>query len=228
MAQPVKIWTSPGMGRSLIDHDPRNRNYPVRGAVFDPAAPLRPRMWRRGNPYDQGMTPHCVAFTGKGMFNTKPFSSAYSYWKRSRFSTQTFYDGAQANDEWPGIDYDGTSARGLLIFLRSIGLIKEYRWCFGTDDILRTLSNWGPVSMGTWWKSDMFNPDPKTGLISYSGSNNGGHQWQLIGIDPKKEEVTAMNSWGKGWGLKGKFKIKFDVLDKIVEDDADAHTLVTI
>lgn len=226
------IWeipTVPGMGRGLIDHDPQNRNFPTRGVLHAADAPLVEKFYRGHWAYDQGDTPHCVAFSGKGMFNRAPFSKAHPWWHRYRIDTTFWYNGAQNNDEWPGIDYDGTSARGLLRFLTSIGEVQEYRWCFGVDDVLQTLSHHGPVSIGSWWTTDMSRPNPSDNYnVTYTGRKIGGHQWYLLGIDPENEEVEGMNTWGRSWGKKGRFRMKFSTLDSILKDDGDAYTLVTV
>lgn len=223
----TQIPTRPGMGRSLIDHDPRNRNFPARGVMFDPAAPIRSRTWRRGYPYDQGATSQCVAYTAKGLFNTAPLSAGLSYYTRSKIVPEIWYEGAQDFDEWEGSEYDGTSARGILRYLTSVGKIHEYRWCFGLDDVLKTVSNYGPVSVGSWWRADMWGTNEQ-GLVPYSGEYAGGHQWELIGVDESREEIIAMNSWGRSWGTNGRFKMKFAEFEKLLEDDADAHTVVTL
>lgn len=223
----TQIPTQPGMGRSIIDHDDRNRNYPARGFLFGAQEPIVKKTHRRGSAYDQGRTSTCVAQTGKGMLNTAPFSSFETYYRRSRYSIDQFYEGAQGLDEWPGTDYDGTSGKGMCEWLLSAGIISEYRWCFGLDDLLRTLSHHGPVGVGTWWRSGMWEPDDN-GLVRYEGSYAGGHQIEAIGVDPSKEEVEFMNSWGKQWGMNGRFRMKWDQLDLALRDDADAHTYVTV
>ena len=222
------IPTHPGMGRSIIDHDPRNRNFPTRGALHAADAPLVEKVWRRAEAYDQGQTPMCVAYTAKGMLNTTPFSAAQSYYRRSRYSFEAFYHGAQEMDDWPGNDYDGTSGRGVLRYLQSVGIISEYRWAFGIDDALQTLSHHGPLSVGAWWRAGMWEPDPTTHLIQYEGSQVGGHQFEVFGIHPDVEEVECMNSWGRHWGDRGRFRMKFDQFEALLNDDADAHTFVTV
>lgn len=223
----VLIPTRPGMGRAIIDHDPRNLDYPTRGVLHTEDAPIVEKVWRRGGAYDQGQTPQCVAYTAKGMLNTAPFSAAEPYYRRSKYDPSTFYAGAQRMDEWPGEDYDGTSGRGVLRYLMSIGIITEYRWCFGLTDLLQTLSHHGPVSVGAWWKSGMWQPD-SNGLVRYQGSRDGGHQFEAIGVHPKVEEVEFMNTWSERWGLRGRFRMKFDQVDLMLADDADAHTFVTV
>jgi hypothetical protein len=222
------IETGSRFGRAFVSHDPRNRAYPARGNVFFADDPIRERVWRRGGAYDQGITPHCVAYTAKGMLNTAPFSAAEPYYRRSRYSTSEFYAGAQQRDQWPGEDYDGTSAQGVLAYLAERQIISEYRWCFGLDDLLRTLSHHGPVSVGAWWHAGMQRPEGERGLVSYEGSRLGGHQFEAIGVHPKEEEVEFMNSWGTGWGDRGRFRMKFFDVAVMLADEADAHTLITV
>lgn len=221
------IPTQPNMGRRLIDHDPANRQFPTRGFLHAEDAPLVEKVHRRGYAYDQGNYPHCVAFTAKGMLNTAPFSTFEPYDVRSRYSTTEFYNGAQERDEWPGVDYDGTSGSGVLKYLTERGIIAEYRWAFGIDDFLRTLSHHGPLGVGAWWMSGMWDPDEKH-LVSYEGSRDGGHQFEAIGIHPAVEEVEFMNSWGTTWGDRGRFRMKFDEVEKMLNDQGDAHTFVKV
>lgn len=225
----LKIYTPPNMGRAIIDHDERNRNYPARGRLFYASAPLFKKTWRGHHPYDQGNKPHCVAYSGKGMLNRLPFSKGVKYRYRYLHSTQKFYDGAQARDQWPGVNYDGTSALGLLRYLTEVEIISEYRWCFGLEDVLRTLVYWGPVSVGSWWTTSMNAPQSYNNYrVAYNGEKLGGHQWTIIGIDPADKTVECMNSWGIGWGDEGRFRMSFDDLEKCLHDEGDAYTLVTV
>lgn len=225
-SSPRLITTVPGMGRSLIHHDPRSRNYPARGVLFAEDAPLRSKTWRRAQAYDQGATSECVAYTGKGVLNTGPFSLWAPYEVRSRYDEDQFYAGAQSLDEWPGEDYDGTSALGLLRYLRAQRIVGEYRWAFGLDDVLKTLSYHGPVGVGSWWRRGMDEPGPDGRGLSYSGEYRGGHEWELMGVDVTRREVVAMNSWGEEWGDRGRFRMSWDMLGEVLADDGDAFTLV--
>lgn len=221
------IGSQPGMGRSIIDHDPRNHDFPTRGVLHAADAPLVEKAWRRGSAYDQGQTPQCVAYSGKGMLNTSPFSKFVDYEVRSKYVPKFFYDGAQLNDEWPGEDYDGTSALGLLRFLTQQKIVKEYRWCFGLKDVLQTLSHWGPVCIGTNWHQSMFTPDENY-FIEPDSATVGGHQYQLVGIDPSKRAVEIMNSWGKYWGDRGRAWMSYESLEYLLNDQGDAYTLVAL
>lgn len=212
-----------GLGRRA-EFDETSRNYPARALLGEPT--LRTRTWRRGNAYDQGQTPQCVAYTGKGLLNTTPASAGVPYYTRTHYSVANFYDGAQRLDQWPGENYDGTSALGLGKYLLSRGLITEYRWCFGLDDVLATLSNVGPVGIGIKWRSTMWDTDAN-GYLDVSGTEVGGHEVEILGINVEQRYVTGCNSWGTGWGMAGRFRLRWDDLATLLHDDGDAVVLVT-
>lgn len=222
-----QIPTLPGMGRSLIHHDPRSRAFRARALVPKAQSEPRTKTWRRGQAYDQGSSSTCVAQTGKGVLNSSPLSSAVSYDRRSAYDTWDFYRGAQQRDEWPGESptYEGTSGLGLCKYLTERGLIAEYRWCFGLQDTLLTLSHFGPVGIGVWWWNGMFDPDER-GLIHPTGTKAGGHEVELIGVDVDREEVIGMNSWGETWGDRGRFRLSWFDLDMLLSDGGDAFVVV--
>lgn len=210
-----------GLGR-IPEFDERSRMFRATAFLTTTAEP-RTKTWRRGQAYDQGSTPQCVAYTGKGILNTAPVSALTDYDIRSGYSTQTFYDGAQRLDEWPGENYDGTSGLGLSKYLLSVGLIREYRWCFGLTDVLLALSYEGPVGIGVNWYSSMF--EPVNGYLNISGSVVGGHEVELIGVDVSKQHVIGMNSWGTGWGVNGRFYLRWSDLDRLLHEQGDAVVL---
>lgn len=211
--------TEYGLGR-LPEFDERSRMFRAVGPLAA-ELPLRTKAWRRGGAYDQGPTPQCVAYTGKGILNTAPLSGLVPYTTRSRYSTNEFYAGAQENDEWPGSNYDGTSALGLGKYLLSRGLINSYRWCFGLTEVLQALSYEGPVGIGVWWHDAMFEVDGM-GYIHPEGGLAGGHEVELIGIDVTRRKVIGMNSWGEGWGINGRFYLRWDDLGTLLANDGDA------
>lgn len=213
-----------GLGR-LVEHDPRSRNFRVLPLLAVAVPPLVSKTWRRGQAYDQGQTPQCVAYTGKGLLNTAPASAAVPYDVRSRYQTEAFYTGAQINDEWPSEDYDGTSALGLGKYLANVGLIREYRWCFGLDEVLHTLSYISPVGIGIGWRTGMWETDAD-GFVHATGADEGGHEVELIGINVLGKYVIGMNSWGSGWGVNGRFKLSWEDLGIVLNDHGDAVVLV--
>lgn len=219
----LKIPTAPGMGRSIIEHDERSKSFRA-VSLIDTTKP-RTKTWRRGGPYDQGQTSECVPNTGKGLLNTTPFSAKVDYDIRHEYSVEEFYDGAREYDEWPGTDYNGTSALGLCKYFLARNIISEYRWCFGLQDVLLTLSHVGPVGIGVMWTQDMFRPDPE-GIITPTGAEAGGHEVELIGVDVSERVVIGMNSWGANWGMHGRFKLRWDDLETLLNNQGDAVVLL--
>lgn len=216
------------MGRGLVNHDPESWNYPAVELLkaSQKRSGTKNKSWVRGRAYDQGILPHCVAFAGKGAFNSSPLSKLRPYRARASFNTAEWYQGAQMNDQWAGEAYDGTSALGLCRYLEGRGLISEYRWCFGLDDVLLTLSHIGPVLLGVWWYDGMFEPDPE-GFIVPHGAQAGGHEVELTGIRADRGYVTITNSWGTEWGQGGRCKIRFDDLALLLHQDGDAVVLLS-
>ena len=216
------IPTQPNMGRGLVNHDERSKNYRAVDLI-DQTNP-RTKSWLRGRPYDQGNVPHCVAFTGKGILNTMLMSRLVDYSIRRNYSTDWMYRGCQLNDEWPGENYEGTSGLGLCRFLKAENIIHEYRACFGLQDVLLALSWLGPVALGIWWYESMFDPSPD-GFVSPAGNRAGGHEIELTSVDARRETVTLTNSWGVGWGVRGKAKLTWSDLDRLLSEQGDAYVI---
>ena len=220
------IPTLPGMGRSLIEHDEQSKEFPARGLLSVSQQEPRDRVWRRGGAYDQGVSSTCVPHTGKGLLNTARMSALVPYRTRIKYNPFAWYPEAQRRDEWPGEspDYEGTSGLGLCKYFLEARLIKEYRWCFGLQDALLTLSHVGPIGIGVWWYSEMFHPDPE-GFIHVGGRREGGHEVEIMGLDVSGEYVIGMNSWGREWGDRGRFKLSFDDLDTLLAEGGDAFVI---
>lgn len=211
-------------GRSVIEHDPKSRMFMARGAVFEEGVPLRSKTWRRPSAYDQGQNPHCVAFATKGTCWSQPIAQTIDLDVRKAIDTTQLYRLAQTMDPWPGEAYDGTSTLAGLKAAHSDGYIPGYRWCFGIDDVLQTLSQYGPVMIGVNWMTGMMETDDE-GLIRATGQAEGGHCVELHGIDVRDDEVIGTNSWGISWGAKGRFRLKFRDLDFLLQEQGEAATV---
>lgn len=213
------------MGRGLVNHDDRSRNFRAVELIRGDTA-LTSKTWRRGGPYDQGQTPECVPNTGKGLLNSQNLSHSVPYRKRIKYDTHQFYIGAKENDEWAGEDYDGTSGLGLCRYLLSIGLIKSYHWTFGLDEALATLSHIGPLGIGIMWTEDMFEPDGDY-YIHPTGAVAGGHEVEVNRIDVRNKYVEITNSWGREWGFHGTALMSWDDFGKVLANDGDSFVIMT-
>lgn len=109
--------------------------------------------------YDQGSEGACVGFGCSRMM---------SLLNRRRYDGRWLYREAQSIDEWPGIDYDGTSVRAGLDVLRVIGALRvrsgrifspqaldgiaANRWATSTQDFLNA-TGWSDASEIPWLNS---------------------------------------------------------------------------
>jgi hypothetical protein len=192
----------PRLGR-LKQHDPRSRDYPARGVLYEADAPLRSRTWACNLLLDQGQHPTCVgnAFTHELAAVPKAIPNL-----DEKFAVGLYHD-AQQMDEWPGDAYEGSSGLGGAAACKARGFYSEYRWAFGTDDALQAVSHYGPVCLGIPWLAAMSHPRP-SGLLEVDGPEIGGHEIlirghllkaRLKGEGKSLHVVRLRNSWGD-WG----------------------------
>jgi hypothetical protein len=204
----------PRLGR-IASFDERSKAFPARG-LLAPEARIVSRTWRLDPRLDQLQTPRCTGFAWTHDHAAEPQRHNVTAALADRW-----YHAAQDNDEWAGSDYEGSSTLGAAKAGVQLGFFREYRWCFGVNDLLLALSNLGPVLLGTNWHRAMFTPDAR-GLIKVSGPVDGGHEWCARGVDLKREEIVARNSWGREWGYFGDFRLSFADLGRLLEDGGDA------
>lgn len=158
------------------------------------------------------------------------------------FARKIYYRARQL-DPWEGEDYEGTSVlagiKAVQEIVNSKGkpLIKEYRWAFGIQDVLRVLGYRGPVVLGIWWYDNMYDPD-ENGFIHLAGTKVGGHAIlangvKIVKLDPTlpatwvnvnkvESYVRLHNSWGTGYGLGGDALISVNDLELLLMDDGEA------
>jgi len=195
----------------LYKPDIRDRRFMMQPSV-QKADQILYRYWYAGGVLDQGSTPACVGFSSYKFLEAAPVLNT-----QMPFGPYDLYKAAQEFDEWPGEDYEGTSVRGAFKFLQSKGYVKEYRWAFNLYLILSQVLTVGPVVFGSNWFENMLEPD-KDGLITPSGEIVGGHAYLLVGAhrgryfkraSKKLGVFRVLNSWGEGWGQRGRAWIQF-------------------
>jgi len=74
---------------------------------------------------DQGNEGSCVGFATTGL---KEFQEWREYGKKYDFSERWIYEWAKEEDEFPGIDYEGTTIRGAMKALQKHGICPEELW----------------------------------------------------------------------------------------------------
>jgi len=188
-------------------------------------------------PLDQGNTGTCVGHGWKGWLSTAPIIQSDTDEPPYPFD---IYDAALTVDEWPDNDSDperqfGTSVRAGAKVLQGLGYLKTYNWVYdasaaadwlgGVDDLGRFIG--GPLVIGVNWYESMFETDAE-GFLHLSGSVAGGHCVCLTGWNEKLGFAYGLNSWGVGWGKKGRFYMPAEVLDRLLKEDGEGCTSAEI
>ena len=188
-----------------VKFDEKSRSFPIRELLSD--GRLSNKHWKCEAHLDQGSEGACVGFAWTHELNAVPF--------RVRVITntaKTIYYAAQQWDVWEGTNYDGTSVLAGAKVVHSLGHMPEYRWAFGIDDVLRTLSEHGPVVLGVNWYEGMF--DTTDGFIAPTGQLAGGHAILAKGVQFRERKgfwcedlpepiIRLHNSWRTSWGVDG-------------------------
>ena len=206
-----------------IHFDERSKNFPV---PLLAGAAIQTRTWKRTlQAFNQGELGSCTGNGAVGVICTEPYRhKGVRYTEalaRKVYSRATHLDTIKG--VWPPTD-DGSTVLGAMKALRDLGFVHGYHWCFGLADVLKSLSNLGPVEVGLNWYSGFDKPDAN-GLVKVKGSMRGGHAFELLGVDVEKKRVWAINSWGPDWGVKGRFCFSWDDLDRLLHEDGEASTV---
>lgn len=214
--------TDPRLGRQVV-HDPRSRRFPYRAA----AAPRRDVSLRVYGPKTR---PSQTIGNCTGVAECVMGDTVGNRVKGVTLGMDTavkIYSRATQLDPWDGqYPPTDTGSSGTAAAQASVeqGIGSRYEWIFdGPDGILAALHAGHPVSVGTWWKTSMFDVDPKTGLIEVTGRNAGGHQYTVTGYNRRYDAFRGECWWGSSFGIGGRFLIRRADLCELLADDGDAH-----
>ena len=206
-----------------VHFDERSRGYrvPVRKA-----ARIVTRTWARTiAPFDQGELGACTGNGAVGVLCTAPYRRP-----RVRYTealARRVYARATRDDSIQGVyppDDTGSTVLAAMQALRDLHLAAGYQWCFGLDDVLKTLSTIGPVEVGISWYEGFDRPNA-SGRVRVTGGVRGGHAFELLGVDAGSRLVIAENSWGPDWGRDGRFSFSWRDLDRLLHEDGEAATV---
>ncbi len=208
-----------------IQFDERSRAFRAVPRRSGPTS-LATTTWKRTvAPFQQGDLGACTGNGAAGLLATAPFAiprrRVTEKTARSIYSRATSLDAIQG--AWPPVD-TGSSVLAAMKALVALGYAKGYAWCFGLQDALRTLSTIGPIEVGVNWYEGFDEPD-STGLVRVSGRVRGGHAFEVLGLNTIDKTVTAVNSWGSGWGARGRFVFSWDDFGRLLAEDGEAATL---
>jgi hypothetical protein len=217
--------TDPRLGRH-INHDSRSRQFAHRAS----GAPLSSHRWQRYAPVlDQGNLGSCTGNAAVGLLATGPNWTIGVPHDLNEDVAVSVYSQATKEDpysgEYPPTD---TGSDGLTVakVCKERGWINGYTHAFSLNDALDALQT-GALITGTNWLNDMFNPK-STGELVVSGNVAGGHEYIIDEIDVNKEIVWMQNSWGEGWGIKGRAWMHWGDWSRLLDDDGDVTVFVPL
>lgn len=153
-------------------------------------------------------------------------------------SPRMFYEMAKRYDEWPGLDYSGSSARGAMKGWHKHGVCSDECAPYNIDDKQFRLnddrtSNALKRPLGAYYRvnhqdlvamhsalaevgilyatgtvHDGWNHVGEDGVIPYTPQLLGGHAFAIIAYEQRG--FWIQNSWGKTWGKEGLALITYD------------------
>jgi len=213
----------------LPEKDPNSRNYPTRRMLGKKADETpKSKMWSLNLWLDQGEEGACTGFSRAHNLASSP---RVVQGVTEELAHQ-LYQLAKHHDQWPGMQYEGSSVLGAAKAACEMGLITEFHWAFALEDFLHGMAFWGPATVGCNWHRGMANPDAN-GYIHPTGPIDGGHAILILGqelvwggdgpygIDLDKSYVVWHNSWGKPWGLQGRAKMSMRDFDTLRKADSE-------
>lgn len=185
-------------------------------------APKRDVTWKMPwmMPLDQGQEGACVGFGWSAELASAPVQYSVS----DSFA-QKLYNSARAEDKLMGNVYDeGASVLAGAKAVKRMGVIREYRWAFGVDQIIDTLIQKGPVVLGVNWYDKMYETNI-AGLVDVDGELVGGHCITAFGYRKNyqnQECIVWMNSWGPTYGVGGVGYLPVEGLARLMKEDGEA------
>ena len=108
-----------------------------------------------------------------GLLCTAPFREK-GHWYNETLARKVYSQASQLDTllgQWPSQD-TGSTILAAMKALRVLGYANGYHWCFGLDDVLKTLSTLGPVEVGLSWYEGFDKPNA-SGLVKLRGAPSG-------------------------------------------------------
>lgn len=139
-----------------------------------------------------------------------------------RFGIKLYADATHADEDlgeaFPPTDC-GSSGLGVCRVLQKRGLIGSYQWATTMEGLAALLQR-GSIMLGTPWFNSWFEPDAD-GFVDGGGPETweasglaGGHEICATTLltwderDPGKSVIGGPNSWNRGWGLGGYWRMR--------------------
>jgi C1A family cysteine protease len=203
------------LGRHVV-HDVRSRNYEAETA----AAIKSVQHTSVSLPLDQGAIGSCTANALCGALDSSPdHTSGRRFHERDAvklYELETQLEGKPYPPNDPG-------GSGLMVCkaAKQLGWISSYRHTFSIHSALLALTL-RPVITGVNWYTSFDEPD-ENGLVAIApnATVRGGHEVLADGIDEPNQLVWFWNSWGKSFGVGGRFCMSFDTWAQLLAEQGD-------
>jgi hypothetical protein len=210
--------------------DPRDDLHPIRARIGQ-AVERRNITWALGHALtmDQGNTGTCVGHGLKALLMASPVKRGTP---TAHPTPYEIYRRAILLDEWSDNDAEehapdsalqaGTSVRAGAKALQDLGLVSSYDWAHDVNPMIDFLCGHGPVVIGVNWYDTMEEPDAH-GLIKIgpSASVVGGHCVCIVGWSQTHGRFQGVNSWGRSWGVDGRFSISAEDMERLIHEDGE-------
>lgn len=203
------------LGRHVV-HDARSRNYEAETA----AAIKSVQHSSVSLPLDQGRIGSCTANALCGALDSAPDNAA-----GRRFHERDAVKLYELETQLEGQPYppNDPGGSGLMVCkaAKQLGWISSYRHAFGIRSALLALTL-RPVITGVNWYTSFDAPD-QNGLVAIApdATVRGGHEVVADGIDEPNQLVWFWNSWGKSFGVGGRFCMSFDTWAQLLAERGD-------
>lgn len=221
---PERVVEGKRLGRH-VNHDPRSRNFPAEQDEFHS---MRHHFyWWALNQKQVGS---CPAEALCGVLNSDPAHKTV----KKRYSQKDAYtlygwETAAEGQPWPPNDPGGSGLEVCKVAQQHYW-ISSYTHAFGITQALQALMV-RPVITGVSWYDSFDQPDSQ-GMVSIGSqaSVRGGHEFLVSSVaapngatvdDLDEIVLWCMNSWGRGYGLKGRFGMTAATWNTLLQDRGD-------
>lgn len=221
-----KFRQSKALGR-IHAPDARDKGHTMQAVLPRRALAITHRTWVAGQVLDQGDRPHCVAYAWTGFLLASPTRTKIGTLGGSLPYAGALYSQAQLVDEWPGEDYDGTSVRAGAKVLTTQKRLSEYLWAWDAETLKRFVLERGPAVIGINWYATMFAPI-RGGFLIIDGPLVGGHALLVLGYSTRQRAFRLLNSWGIGWGEKGRVWLRDADMQRLIAEDGEACSAIEV
>lgn len=215
------------LGRHVF-HDEASKQFAAEKA--DPTQLVSVTHKAVGLPLDQGQIGSCTANALCGAANSQPNHKAGAKVYHEPDAVKLY--GVETTEEGEPYPPNDPGGSGLQVCkaAQSLGWITSYTHAFGIEHALLALVL-RPVITGVSWYASFDSPD-STGLVSIAKGSNirGGHEFVVPElIVPKGATIDDLddiiveptNSWGKVYGLGGKFRMTAATWSELLAQQGD-------